>query len=621
MLGKLLSQPGALAEQDFSLAIDSALEKVSDMDGKDCVRVLRAIVQHGNRHGRLREEALRSLGSRLSDHLQDISANDMAELAESLADSSLPVVPVLARISVAFSSRASGAGPTQLTKMAVAFSTVRLADRRLFPRLAQSAVKQLHVFGTQDLPAFLSAFATVGICHEVLLTAAAKVLVARAPKLTALDLGMVAFGYAQFYLVFPAIVNMLNRRLPSCAHELPPLRLAELTVSCARLEVRPPGLVATISTAVQLQDLSTALLGEVVKSLSRLGLAHAPRVQEQLAAELPRRLHLASETQPVAWLLDLLESFGDASLAARSFRGGEMPSYVQEAMELSAGPLALLLRSATPQEVAVAYRSLRQLPPSLVEFSEGVPLWPLHSALAQRALALANASAFGFTELTSVLYSLLCLYRQLWWRAAGAQGEHLGPWLGEEHEDSLSEPSSPSWAMLRDSWRSLCRAWRQSFEAGAAAPGSSDRADSHQLEVLSSLLPPLQRLTGAQTRPQSHRPVAIQLAEDLQAIAPHISCRGAFFQGPVEVHAAAGRFAFCLLPDDAYFRQLKGTAFAEDSPSSSSVSPHGFELCLEKAVELQLLERFGWVPVPLASLTWRRLTDEGRRSFLASTLQ
>ncbi|CAE8664976.1 unnamed protein product, partial [Polarella glacialis] len=111
----------------------------------DCIRVLRALVQLGG-IARTNETALRELGARLSDGMADISSADMADLADNLADVSMSVVPVFARLSAAFSLRASGASAPQLTKVAVAFSRARLADRRLFPRLAQSALKQIHVF-------------------------------------------------------------------------------------------------------------------------------------------------------------------------------------------------------------------------------------------------------------------------------------------------------------------------------------------------------------------------------------------------------------------------------------------------------------------------------------------
>ncbi|CAE8610161.1 unnamed protein product, partial [Polarella glacialis] len=183
----------------------------------------------------------------------------MADLADNLADVSMSVVPVFARLSAAFSLRASGASAPQLTKVAVAFSRARLADRRLFPRLAQSALKQIHVFSQPDLPAFLAAFATVGLCHEPLLTASARVIASRGPRLSALDLSLVAFAYAQFFLVFPSVVTMLQQRLPACAQELPAVRLAELAVSCARLEVRPAGLLSTFARGIELEGLSNPL--------------------------------------------------------------------------------------------------------------------------------------------------------------------------------------------------------------------------------------------------------------------------------------------------------------------------------------------------------------------------
>ena len=73
----------------------------------------------------------------------------MADLAENLAAVSAPVAPVFARLSVAFGGRVSAAKPRQLTQVASAFARARLADRRLMPRLAMGALRQLHLFSPQ----------------------------------------------------------------------------------------------------------------------------------------------------------------------------------------------------------------------------------------------------------------------------------------------------------------------------------------------------------------------------------------------------------------------------------------------------------------------------------------
>lgn len=167
----------------------------------------------------------------------------------------------------------------------------------------------------------MSSFAALGLCHEPLLAAGAPLLASLGPRLDALDLALVAFGYAQrlgfdrgrvvekathtlsgakgmslllffldgnprvcrqkppfqagpkrgpetkgpkkqdtgatvakqknhgkasrrFFLVFPPVVAMLSQRLPARASELPPERLAELAVSCGRLQVAPKELLA-----------------------------------------------------------------------------------------------------------------------------------------------------------------------------------------------------------------------------------------------------------------------------------------------------------------------------------------------------------------------------------------
>jgi len=255
-LGRLLAQPGALNSVDLEAAVSLAMAQVEHMDGKDCIRVLGALAQVSQKP---EPAALQSLGVQLSERLGDISTSDMAGLAENLAVVSAPVAPVFARLSFAFSKRVSVANPRQLTQVASAFARARLADRRLMPRLAQGALKQLHLFSPQDLSAFMSSFAALGLCHEPLLTGSAKVVVQLGPRLSAMDLALVAFSYAQFFLVFPSVVSLLQERLPSCAHELPKDRLAELTVSCARLEVRPKELLATFARNLDLVSLSDEL--------------------------------------------------------------------------------------------------------------------------------------------------------------------------------------------------------------------------------------------------------------------------------------------------------------------------------------------------------------------------
>ncbi|CAE7359171.1 acbC, partial [Symbiodinium pilosum] len=120
----------------------------------------------------------------------------------------------------------------------------------------------LHVFKPHDLSAFLSSYAAVGLCHEPLLAASAKVLVAFGPRLSALDLALVAFSYAQFFLVFPNVTEMLRTQLPNSAHELPLDRLAELTVSCARLDVKSAELLAVLARNLQFGTLSDELFGQ-----------------------------------------------------------------------------------------------------------------------------------------------------------------------------------------------------------------------------------------------------------------------------------------------------------------------------------------------------------------------
>lgn len=409
-LGRLLAQPGALNTVDYEAAVFLAMAQVENMDGKDCIRVLGALAQVSRKPD---PGSLQALGAQLSERLGDISSNDMAELAENLAVVSAPVAPVFARLSSAFTRRVSAANPKQLTKVASAFARARLADRRLMPRLAQGALKQLHLFSPQDLSAFMSSFAALGLCHEPLLTGSAKVVVQFGPRLSAMDLALVAFSYAQFFLVFPTVVSLLEERLPNCAHELPKDRLAELIVSCARLMVKPTELMVTFARELEMSGLSDELFGQVSKSVSALGLAAAPSIQQQLEQECQKRLKFS---QPMSesidgnpwWILDMLESLAGAAEESKKSHSGQIACFWHSTYQQLSPALLTLIPNLNPTEAATLYRSLRQLPAS-VHNGDG----QLHDQLALRCLALATVEAFEFLMLTSVVYSQ-SLGREFW---------------------------------------------------------------------------------------------------------------------------------------------------------------------------------------------------------------
>ena len=400
-LGRLLAQPGALNTVDFEAAVFLAMAQVENMDGKDCIRVLGALAQVSRKPD---PGSLQALGAQLSERLGDISSNDMAELAENLAVVSAPVAPVFARLSSAFTRRVSAANPKQLTKVASAFARARLADRRLMPRLAQGALKQLHLFSPQDLSAFMSSFAALGLCHEPLLTGSAKVVVQFGPRLSAMDLALVAFSYAQFFLVFPTVVSLLEERLPRCAHELPKDRLAELIVSCARLLVKPTELMVTFARELEMSGLSDELFGQVSKSVSSLGLAAAPSIQQQLEQECQKRLKQQPMSESIDgnpwWILDMLEALAGAAEESRS-HSGQIASFWHSTFQQLSPPLLSLIPNLNPTEAATLYRSLRHLPASVLHNGDGT----LHDQLALRCLALATVEAFEFLMLTSVVYS------------------------------------------------------------------------------------------------------------------------------------------------------------------------------------------------------------------------
>lgn len=278
---------------------------------------------------------------------------------------------------------------------------------------------------------------------------------------------------------------MLRKRLPSCVDELPPVRLAELTVSCARLKVREPSLL-TAFTRVELSELSPALFAQVLKSLASFGLTSAKALQDSISTQCQSRLvaedalmdhqsvHNILGLDAHRWVVNVLEALGDTAEYARKHHGGDCPAFLGSTLSSAASPLADLCPLLGAREVADVYRSLRQLPPTLVMPRPGTGLLALHDALANRTGHLATVEAFGPEELTSVLFSQMCLYPQLWCDPS-------------PDDESLANPSS---VHLRAAWKALHEAW------GAAA--AVELVDEHPPTIRQTAL--LQMLFGRSRR-------------------------------------------------------------------------------------------------------------------------
>ena len=181
--------------------------------------------------------------------------------------------------------------------------------------------------------------------------------------------------------------------------------------------------------------------GQVSKSLSLLGLASSPRIQQQLEEECRKRLE-HRETSEVGtsglpgswWLLDLLECLAEAADDSRSNHAGSVSVSWQATFNQLCPQLVGLVSNLTATEAATLYRSLRQLPPSLLRNRTS-----LHEELALRCMGLAIVEAFDFLQLTSVVYSQLCLYPEL----------------------CLSESGNPSLTALSSSWKTTSEAWKR----------------------------------------------------------------------------------------------------------------------------------------------------------------
>jgi len=604
MLCKLLAQPGSLRDSEYKLAIECALKRVEDMDAKDCIRILGVLTRHGV-VDESQMAALNQLGARLGDKMSEASLADIASLAEKLGNANVQSIPLFSRFSVVLGLRLSGATASQLTQIAVGFSKARFADRQLFPRLGQCAVRQLHLFSDNELPAFLSAFSVVGICHEILLTAAVPKLSQRSSHLTALDLALTAFAYAQFFLVYPVLVSALRKRLPTCAHELPPVRLAELIVSCARLTFQSHQLSVVFARDVKLSGLSDPLFGQVAKSLAVLDLAMSPQVQRQLNSECESRLARAygvDASHTAEWTLDLMECAADTADSARKLRGGQFPEFVATVLTSGVQTLTELCPLLGAQDIARFYRSLRRLPPSLVGPAEGIGiLWPVHDALAERATTLAAVESFNFVELTSALFSQMCLYPQMW---AGIDGDSF---------------ENPRWHKLQTSWDALRSVWND-FDNNRPEGDAITQQQVAALKMafLGNGAPFDSTLSfnGAQEGSRS-RPVAMELRDILTRLG--YETKGPIWQGPVEVHAVTANLAFVVVPEDMHFRRHRTLALISESTEDQVHIPttvDNLELCFERAAELHLLRRCGWTTIPIRFSAWRGLTIEGQRSLL-----
>lgn len=314
---------------------------------------------------------------------------------------------------------------------------------------------------------------------------------------------------------------------------------------------------------------------------------------------------------------------------------------------------------------------MRQLPPSLVAIKEGSGLWYTHEALARRAETLALSEAFSYAELTSTLFSQTCLYRDIL-----PDSQPIGP-ISELAGVSIDgEGINPRRGDLLASWVILGKTWQEAATAAKAKSGGDGRfsvvekpedpRSLRQAAILSRIFPDLGSWPAASSetddtrdnlgRPQGRSlPVAIELLEMIEDIGHTEKPHGPLWEGPVEVHVAAGDLCFCLMPEDAYFQRLSSAAsFLEvgrvqkflpvsksESGGDSTVDSRSLEqtyvdegdleivsqaaaeleLCLENAVELWLLRRCGWHVVPLSCRLWRRLGTDGKRNLVARSLR
>ena len=262
-------------------------------------------------------------------------------------------------------------------------------------------------------------------------------------------------------------------------------------------------LLSVFARHLELDDLSDGLFGEVSKSISSLGLASAPRIYGQLDVECTKRLENLHEkvSTSTSWLLDVLECVATAAEESR-LRHSSVFSF-STTLEALWPPLAELIPTLEATKAAVCYRCLRQLPPSMVQ-TQGAR--KVHEELALRCMALATVEAFDYVQLTSVVYSQLCLYDL------------------DSSSDSLS---------LQSSWKATWGAWQR----------ASQPVEESEMPLRSRFQASVLAMSHAAPEASRLRPVALELQEALKALG-HDS-EGPFFQGPFEIHAQTHAVAFC----------------------------------------------------------------------------
>lgn len=317
-------------------------------------------------------------------------------------------------------------------------------------------------------------------------------------------------------------------------------------------------------------------------------------------------------------MLDITECLSETASHCRRRQRGTCPAFFWEAM----GPLRLLLAelapSLSPQDLAGVYRCLRQMPGSVVLPEEGQDQWQVHRALADRCAGLVKSEAVPFVELTSLLYSQMCLYAQVW------------------VEEEQQGPVNPYRQELREGWDTLCRGWLKARERGDAVKGE-DAVSKRQTDVLSLLLDDAQERVEAVQGRSRLRPLAMELLELLEELPlggdREQEAQGPVAIGPVKVHMAltrGGQPGCCVrfLAESDYFRSPEEEAAFEvaaqpDTGSALVVQAGGvkYELALERRAELELVRQRSWRVTALPFASWRRLSRAEQRAMLADAVR
>eukprot|EP00746_Dinoflagellata_sp_MGD_P050582 gnl/MRDRNA2_/MRDRNA2_226677_c0_seq1.p1 gnl/MRDRNA2_/MRDRNA2_226677_c0~~gnl/MRDRNA2_/MRDRNA2_226677_c0_seq1.p1 ORF type:complete len:296 (-),score=51.39 gnl/MRDRNA2_/MRDRNA2_226677_c0_seq1:56-835(-) len=238
--------------------------------------------------------------------------------------------------------------------------------------------------------------------------------------------------------------------------------------------------------------------------------------------------------------------------------------------------------------------------------------------------------------MTSILYSRVCLYSKHF--------PSICTHSRDQNQDfvvATTQRVADEWQLLSlvpasfgssfSSDQSISNAQRQQQMFEESAVNELHR----QVALLSLLLDPNARHSGEPwlTYQAALGPIVLDLVEILKEVHP-CAPRAFVAEGPLVVHVAVERVAFCFATRECFFarydlekpqRALEGSIDdmnkSYDIAGSTGFQPAAetrchYELCFAKEMEIRLLQHLGWDVVTIPFFTWRKLSKAGKHQFL-----